>query len=286
MKNVAKRSQKSRERVPSRNAPSAAPIGFAVDACATDGDAAKRSRADVLGIFAHEQRDDDDRQRRRAADDGDGRAPSAMLDHRREHRQKDELARRRARRENAEGEPAPLDEPAVHDGGAEYDRDHARREPNADAPDDDELPRRRDSRRETDACGERSHRDHGRSTHAESLHQRAGERSHETVEQDVDRHGERDRRARPMEFLLERNDQHARRGAHAGRCEKCDEGRREDDPRVVNGASTGHARKHRDGDKMCAARMESIYFGHPERSEGSAFPDLASVRGDSSIVLL
>jgi len=44
----------------------------------------------------------------------------------------------------------------------------------------------------------------------------AGERPDRPVEQEVDADRERDRRARPVEFILERHDQHARRGAHAG----------------------------------------------------------------------
>ena len=149
MKNVPKSSQKSRDFAPSLSASSATVAGFGATRRARgDVRCAEWRKSDVARLLAHEQRDHRHRQRRRAGDDPHGPTPAVMLDHRREQRQKHELSGRGARRENAQRESASLDEPAIHDRGAEHDRRHSGPDADDDAPEQNQLPRPRDERRE------------------------------------------------------------------------------------------------------------------------------------------
>ena len=179
-------------------------------------DGAVGAQPDLGGAVPQEERDE--RQRERERDDRHrqrGRAPALRGDDPAEQRQEHELAGRVARGEHSGHEPAPLHEPAARDHGREGDTDRAGREAVGDAPEQVELPRRVDLRRQGRADRDRRQRDHDHPADSEAVVEPGREGAAEAVEDEVDRDGGRDRRARPAELVLQRHDQHADRRAEA-----------------------------------------------------------------------
>ena len=87
-------------------------------------------------------------------------------------------------------------------------------------------------------------RDHDHPADPEAVVEAGRERPAEAVEDEVDRHGGGDRRARPAELVLERHDQDA-----DGRTEACGRDQRQerdrsDHPAVVDAAAVEAAREH------------------------------------------
>jgi hypothetical protein len=160
-------------------------------------------------------------------------------DDRGEERQEDELAGRGAGGEEAHREAAASREPAVHDRGAEHHGHHPAAGADQEAPHQHELPRPRHLGGQGDAGGEQPESAERGAPDAQPLHEAAGKRPHQSVEEDVQRDRERDGRAGPAELLLQRHDQDARRGADPRAREEREEGHGEDDPRGMR-AAAGH----------------------------------------------
>src|SRR5687767_15889394 len=99
-------------------------------------------------MLAQERDDERYHHRRSRCDNQNARPPTLALDERGEHRQKDELTRRRAGGEDSHGEAASFYEPSVDDRRAEDERGHPASGADDSAPEEHELPRMPDECRE------------------------------------------------------------------------------------------------------------------------------------------
>ena len=143
----------------------------------------------------------------------------------------------------ADHQALPLLEPARRDQRREIGAGEAAADPDDDAPQQHQLPRLGIAGRQRHAergGGQRQRRSCGARRTGRSAPRRTG-RSRRKAAVDPDR--ERDRRARPLEFVFQRHDQHAGRGAHAGRQHDDHEGDRGDDPGVMQPAGPGTRRR-------------------------------------------
>ena len=105
---------------------------------------------EVARPVAHEQGHEQADAQEREARGGERHPPTGDLLDPSPERQEGQLSGRRARRQQAEHEAAPLGEPAVGDERAEHERRHAAADAEEEAPEDDELPELRHERRERD----------------------------------------------------------------------------------------------------------------------------------------
>ena len=169
-----------------------------------------------------------------------------LLGQPREQRQEDQLAGRAAGGEDSGDQALALDEPPIGDRGDEGERHRAGTEPDQHAPAQDQLPALGHEHREAAADGDEAQRTGDDRAHAEPVHQRRRERRGQPVEDQVDHDGGGDRAARPAEVVLQRLDQHARRGAEAPRSDQRDEGCGGDEPRPQR-SSAGRERVGRRG---------------------------------------
>ena len=80
------------------------------------------------------------------------------------------------------------------------------------------------------------------------------------AEQQVDADCERDRGARPVEFLFERYDQHGRGGAHAGDHNRRHKGDGDDDPCVMQPVVLSH--------RLCLGWRDFAYKNFPVALSG------------------
>ena len=154
-----------------------------------------------------------------------------------DERQEDELAGRRARRQHADDQAAAMIEPARrhrrrqhHGGEAGADADHH-------APQQDELPNPRHRQRDQKTGRDQRTGGDDDAADAEAIHERGGERSEQSVQQDAQRQRRGDLRIAPAEFVLQRHDQHAGRAHRGGGDQHGEEGDGDDDPAVVDVAA-------------------------------------------------
>ncbi len=190
-------------------------------------------QAELLRILAHQHGDQAGHDNCYTSDQQHGQAPAVGLDDRRLARQEDELARGRAGGKDDGHQTAAPNEPARGHHRAQDQGHRPGAETDQHTPQRNELPRRLHERAQTDAGGEGGQRDEHDAAHAEAGHQRAGERSTQAVQQQVDRERQRHGRSVPAEVVFEGQDEHGVGGADARRCEQSEEGDPSHDPRVV-----------------------------------------------------
>ncbi|CAG9187835.1 hypothetical protein BVI2075_100029 [Burkholderia vietnamiensis] len=197
------------------------------------GRLAVRAQLHVGRPLGQQERDQRNHERSCHRDDQHHRAPAVALRDRGEHRQEYQLAGGRARGQDAHHEAAPRMEPARNEGRRQRQRDHAGRAADHQPPHHDHLPALRHHRRQRDARAQRDQRGEDRRPQPEALHRRRRERAGQPIQRDVDRNRQRNRRAAPAEFALERHHQHAGRRPRAGRRQQDQENHRRREPSVV-----------------------------------------------------
>ena len=169
-----------------------------------------------------------------------------------DERQEHQLAGRRARREKADDQAAPLREPAGGDGRREDDGGETGAEPDDHAPQQYELPHPRHPERCQEARGDQAERTHDDAADAEFIHERGGERAEQAEQQDAQRQRRGDLRIVPAELAFERYDHDAGRAHRARRHQHGEEGDGDDHPAVMDvaaGECSGECRRrHSRGD--------------------------------------
>ncbi len=178
------------------------------------------------GIVPHKEQDRDEDEEGHDREVNRPLAPADGHDEPHQGRDGDELAGGGRGPEDAEHEPAPLDEPAVGDRCAEDGGDDAGADAAEGAPEQVELPELGHGGAHQGAAPDHREAEEDYPFRAEAVHKPAGRRAGEAVEEEAYGDGEGDRGPAPAELAFERVDEHRRRSPHPGR----DEERQKDDP--------------------------------------------------------
>ena len=211
------------------------------------------TQPDVARTVAKKDRDHGHDGERRDRDGDCGGAPAEVLRQPSQSRQEDQLPRGPGRGQGAQHQTPAVHKPATGNGRRE-DRGHASRaQADHHAPQQIELPRGVHDRGQQRAGRDRDQRAQGHRAQAEAVHERRGKRPGEAEQDEVDRDRDRDDRAVPTKFVLQRHDQHAWRGAKAGRAHQRDERDGGDDPGVVDAFHGSICKRTGAGDSGFAA---------------------------------
>ncbi|CAB3923427.1 hypothetical protein LMG26858_05526 [Achromobacter anxifer] len=195
--------------------------------------AAERHQADAGRAVRHQPPGQGHQRRRRARHGPYHPGPVARRGQRRQHRQEDQRAGGGAGGQQAHHHAAMLAEPAVDDGGAQHHGHRARAQAREHAPGQQQMP---GLGHEGAGRAGRGHQCEGADQHAaqaEAFHRGGRERSDHAVQEDADGGRQRDGAATPAEGFFQRHQQHAGRGAQAGRDQQGQEDHRDDDESVL-----------------------------------------------------
>ena len=117
--------------------------------------------------------------------------------------------------------------------GSQNNRRHAGPGADKNPPKQYQLPRGANEGGKANRAREKSQgKDHD-VTRPVSIQYPGGERADQSVEEEVDRDGQRNRCSGPAKFLLQRDDQNAGRGSHCRRHDQGDERNARDNPSVM-----------------------------------------------------
>ena len=185
MKKVAVSSQKSRERTPSPRA-ARAPAGPRPGSAGhrgLDAGAAEGRQADICGALAKKQDTIGIAQQRGAGHDERCGPPSMALDDRARSGRKTNWPVAVDCREQPIASPRRAANQRFTTVAPEHQRHHPAARPDEHAPDHHQLPRGRDLRGEGHASRQQRECTEGRPPNAQPLHQSAGERTHQPVQE-------------------------------------------------------------------------------------------------------
>ncbi len=227
-----------------RRTVSARPAAPLVRAGLGDGRAGRRAvrrETDVGGVVVEQPHDEGNDGERRDRHGERGDPPPPGLGNGGQDGKEDELTGGAGGSERPGHDAAMLDEPPSGHGGDEDQRHGAGTEADEETPAEDELPALAHEDGESAAGGDEDERGGDDAAHAETLHEGGRKGGRQSKEDQVDRHGGRDRGAGPAELRLQWRDQHARRGSEPGGADDRDEGDGRDRPGGVDPPPCGSA---------------------------------------------